>query len=64
MKGMGGLYLLTVTKWFCRRDARRVRLARERVLSLLHSAPVMQHFQTLTVIPCLGFNSQTLTVKP
>jgi hypothetical protein len=50
MEGMGELFVLMVTRWFCRRDARRVRLARERALPLLHSAPVMQHFRTLTVI--------------
>jgi hypothetical protein len=50
MEGMGELYVLTVTKWFCRREARRVRLARERALPLPNSAHVMQHFRTSTVI--------------
>jgi hypothetical protein len=50
MEGMGELYLLMVTKSFCRRDARRVRLVRERALPLLHSAPVMQHYRTLIII--------------
>jgi hypothetical protein len=43
--GDGGVVMFMVTKWFCRRDARRVRLAKERALSLLHSAPVMQIFE-------------------
>jgi hypothetical protein len=54
--GLGDLYILTVTKRFYRRDARRVRLARERALPLPHIAPVMQHFRTLTII-----NKYTLT---
>jgi hypothetical protein len=49
--GDGEFSVLLVTKCFCKRDARRVRLDSERVLPLLHSAPVMQHFRTFTVIP-------------
>ena len=44
MDGMGEERELMLIDCFCRRDARRVRLARER-------APVMQHFRMLTVIP-------------
>jgi hypothetical protein len=50
MEGMGELCVLMVTKWFCRRDARRVRLAREKALTRCLSVPVMHHFQTLTII--------------
>jgi hypothetical protein len=54
MEGMGELYVLMVTEWFCRRDARRVRLVRERALPFLHSAPVIQHFRASTIIiPCV-----------
>jgi hypothetical protein len=49
--GDWGVQLLSVMKWFCRRDARRLRLARERALPLFHYAPVMQYFRAFTIIP-------------
>jgi hypothetical protein len=48
--GEGVLSVLTVTKWFCRRDTKRVRLTGVRALPLFQSAPVMQHLRTLTII--------------
>jgi hypothetical protein len=50
MDGVGEERELMVMKWVWRRDARRVRLARERALPERQRAPVMQHLRTLTVI--------------
>jgi hypothetical protein len=49
MEGIGELYVLTVAKCFCKRETKRVRLARERALALLHSAPVMHHVRMFTI---------------
>jgi hypothetical protein len=51
MDGMGEELELMVMNYFSRRDAKRVRLAKERALLERQRAPVMQHFWTLTVIP-------------
>jgi hypothetical protein len=51
MEGMGEGRELMVMKCVWRRDARRLRLARERALRERQRAPIMQHFRTLTVIP-------------
>jgi hypothetical protein len=50
MDGMGEEREFMVMSCFCRRDARRVRLASERALPERQRAPVMQYFRTLTVI--------------
>jgi hypothetical protein len=50
MDGMGEERESMVMNCFCRRDARRVRLARERASAARQKAPIMQHFRTLTVI--------------
>jgi hypothetical protein len=49
MEGMGEVCELMVIKWFSRRDARSVRVARERDLLERKSAPVTQHFWTFTI---------------
>jgi hypothetical protein len=60
MEGMGELQSFMVTKWFCRRDARRKRLVEEKALPLLKGAPVMQQFWTLTVIPVYSLKRKSL----
>jgi hypothetical protein len=50
MERMGEGRELMVMNCVWRRDARRVRLARERALPERQRAPVMHHFWTLTVI--------------
>jgi hypothetical protein len=43
----------------CRQDARRLRLARERTLHELHSAPVVQHLRTLTISPMYALKRES-----
>jgi hypothetical protein len=59
MEGMGELSVLMVTKCFCKRDARRVRLDSARASPLLPRAPVMQHSLTLTVIPVYALKRES-----
>jgi hypothetical protein len=60
MEGIGELSVLMVTKCFyCEEGAKRVRLDSARALPLLHSAPVMQHFRTLTVIPVYALKRES-----
>jgi hypothetical protein len=51
MEGMGDWVELRVINCDCRREARRVVLARVRVLPVRQRAPVMQHLRMLTVMP-------------
>jgi hypothetical protein len=44
---------------FCRRDVRRMRLAGERALPFLHSAPERQHFRALAVIPLYALKRES-----
>jgi hypothetical protein len=50
MEGMGELYLLMVTSCLCRGDARRVRLARERALPLLHDYAALSNANSHTCV--------------
>jgi hypothetical protein len=51
MEGMGAGVEFREMNCVCRRDARRVVLARVRALPVRQRAPVMQHLRMLTVIP-------------